>query len=148
MAKSEKETNVDFQKGYLTKVSPLKISRTNNQYCNAVLETQHRNYSVVAFVPEKHQFCVEAAKMNSPVKISNFKFVKSRLSAESLDIQISKSTSMEMLKKIDFKKRLFQTETAPATESAPDVTMIDKVDSNTTSVMVSFLYDTGRLFYY
>ena len=130
------------QKGYFTKISPLKISRFNSQYFNAILETEHKSYNVVAYVPEKHQLCQDAEKRNTPVKIRSFKYVQGRFGSD-LDIQINKGTSIELLKSLEFKRGLEFNGPSPSTSYAKDLvpppttTNIADIDPNKTQVMVS-----------
>jgi hypothetical protein len=44
--------------------------------------------------------------MNSPVKLSNIKFTPSIIDKETLDIQITKKRSMQVIKKLNFQKKV------------------------------------------
>ena len=45
-------------------------------------------------------------RMNSPVKLSNIKFTPSIIDKETLDIQITKKRSMQVIKKLNFQKKV------------------------------------------
>jgi hypothetical protein len=48
--------------GYIHNVSPIKLSRKNNKYFNAVLQEKEKYSDVVCFVPEYQHIMTEMEK--------------------------------------------------------------------------------------
>ena len=120
--------------GYIYNISQIKII---SQYLNAQIITQHKTYNVVGLAPEKHQQCMNADKMNSPVKLEQFKYIKGR-QEDQLDIQMNKMTRIQLLPKLDFKKK---TSSVSVTSTSPSstrvITKIKDIDLYRSHVNVS-----------
>lgn len=70
--------NADFNKlgatvtGYFHCVSPVKTSKKNNRYFNAILQTDRHDYqNTVVFTPDKHEQLKLAERNKTPIKIHN-----------------------------------------------------------------------------
>lgn len=92
------------EEGYVVGVSPVKISR-NNKYFNGKIQTEQKTYNCVCYASEKAVDYQAAERMNS-VKLSNIKFTPSIIDKETLDIQITKKRSMQVIKKLNFQKKV------------------------------------------
>ncbi|KAK9979869.1 hypothetical protein ABG768_013277, partial [Culter alburnus] len=58
--------------GYFHSVSPMKTSKTNSRYFNAVVQTARQEYhDAVIFTPEKYNSIVAAERSKTPVKLKN-----------------------------------------------------------------------------
>ena len=127
------------EEGYITDVTPVKISRNNNKYFNGKLQTEHKNYNFVCFASEKVADYQTALRMNSPVKLSNIKFTPSVVDKETLNIQITKKSSMQVIRKLNFQKKLeiASDKSASKSEKQSVSTLISDVDTKSTHVVLS-----------
>jgi hypothetical protein len=56
------ENSTEEMFGYIHNVSPMKLSRNNNSYFNAILQEKEKYNDVVCFVPEYQQILTEMEK--------------------------------------------------------------------------------------
>ncbi|XP_067278206.1 uncharacterized protein [Pseudorasbora parva] len=95
----QKTTNQDDNSisGYLHSISPIKISRANNRYFNAILQVSRNEYhDTVVFAMDKHDTFSTAAKNKTPVKLKNAKKSISIRDKEDFDVQYVRDTTIEV----------------------------------------------------
>jgi len=100
--------------GFLEDVSPIKISKNNTRYFNAVLQHRDEFHKVVCFNGDQQPMFVNAVKMKSPVKLTNIQKVPSIQEAGKLDIKISRSSQLHIVESVPFKRRKLEFQDTPA----------------------------------
>ena len=125
------------EEGYVVGASPVKISRSNNKYFNGKIQTEHKTYNFVCYASEKAADYQAAERMNSPIQLSNIKLTPSIIDKETLDIQITKKSSVQVIKKLNFQKKV-ETDTKPKSEqTVTTLSQISDVDTTSTHIVVS-----------
>lgn len=139
--RTKDEMQLEQEEGYISDITNVKISRNNNKYFNGKLQTEFQTYNFVCYTPEKHSEYQSAEKMGSPIKLTNIKYSPSYIDKNSLDIQISRRSSMQVVKKLDFRKRKVQKPAVPVGDdhASRTLTDINSVDRTTSHVMVSIM---------
>ncbi|XP_061169175.1 uncharacterized protein LOC133178499 [Saccostrea echinata] len=86
------EQSVEVE-GYVHNVSPIKVSRNNNNYFNAVFQDEEKYTDLVCFVPEYNGILKEMEKTKSPVSLSKIeKTVSARTGA--YDIKVTSKSKV------------------------------------------------------
>ncbi|KAK3107578.1 hypothetical protein FSP39_017591 [Pinctada imbricata] len=89
--------------GYLHEVSPMKYSRNNVKYFNAIIQEKDKYTNSVCFRPEFHQNMVQLQKQRSQVSLRKVDRVPSLQRSGDFDIKITYSSDLSTPKKsLDF----------------------------------------------
>jgi len=113
------------EEGYVVGVSPVKISR-NNKYFNEKIQTDHKTYNFVCYASEKAADYQAAERMTPSI-----------IDKETLDIQITKKSSMQVIKKLNFQKKVETAhDTKPKSENQSVTTTSQISDVDTTSTHI------------
>ena len=80
--------------GYLHNLSPIKTSKSNNQYFDLQIQTSKEIYRTVCFSPDKHPLLKRKLESSSPVKIHKYQLKKNERSGEN-DLILNKRTKIE-----------------------------------------------------
>ena len=80
--------------GYLHNLSPMKTSKSNNQYFDLQIQTSNEVYRTVCFSPDKHPLLKRKLESSSPIKIHKYQLKKNERSGEN-DLILNKRTKIE-----------------------------------------------------
>ncbi|MES9903983.1 MAG: hypothetical protein ABW168_15075 [Sedimenticola sp.] len=93
--------------GYLHEVSPIKMSRSNNRYFNAKIQTDRERYSeLVCFDIGRHPVMKTAAEKLTPVKLQEIREVPSQKKGGSTDILVNHRSILTVTKHLKFQARI------------------------------------------
>ena len=85
----------DEVEGYLHSISPVKISKNQNRYFNAMLQTDDNSYKdLVCFAADRRNELRSLQETKSPVKICNVTLTPGKRRSTSQDIQIDKRSKI------------------------------------------------------
>ena len=79
--------------GYLHNLSPIKTSKSNNQYFDLQIQTSKEVYCTACFSPDKHPLLKRKLE-SSPIKIHKYQLKKNERSGEN-DLILNKRTKIE-----------------------------------------------------
>lgn len=104
---ASKKIKIDEEKpsisGYIQNVSPIRTSRTNSRYFNAVVQTERNEFNRVAcFDIGKHSVLVDASSTQTPLKLSDVQLVPSRLDASKSEVLLNHKTKVEVCRRLNF----------------------------------------------
>ena len=80
--------------GYLHNLSPIKTSKSYNQYFDLEIQTSNQVYRTVCFSPDKHSLLKRKLQSSSPIKIHKYQLKKNERSGEN-DLILNKRTKIE-----------------------------------------------------
>ena len=93
--------------GYIVECSPVKISKSNNKYFNAKLQTSEENVqTVVSFSAERHGDFRKAMSGEKAIQLKNVSFVAGRCGTEN-DIRLTRQSTIEY-SSVPFNKKVLQ----------------------------------------
>ena len=107
--------------GYLHNLSPIKTSKSNNQYFDLQIQTSNEVYRTVCFSPDKHSLLKRKLESSSPIKIHKYQLKKNERSGEN-DLILNKRTKIEDPddSETDFDYVSVKTETMQATDATTE----------------------------
>ena len=107
--------------GYLHNLSPIKTSKSNNQYFDLQFQTSNEVYRTVCFSPDKHPPLKRKLESSSPIKIHKYQLKKNERSGEN-DLILNKRTKIEDPddSEKDFDYVPVKTETTQATDATTE----------------------------
>lgn len=89
--------------GYVQNVSPIRTSRTNSRYFNAIVQTERNEYNRMAcFDVGKHSVLVDASTAHTPLKLSDIQLVPSRIDASKSEVLLNHKTKVEVCRTLNF----------------------------------------------
>ncbi|CAG2186462.1 unnamed protein product [Mytilus edulis] len=101
MAKRKAEAlNDDEISGYLVEVSPIKTSQQNNKYFDGTINSNRKTFQ--HFDVSKHSQFRSAGTQKSPVKLQRISQVPSKRDASQNDVLIKRTSSLNVLRSLDF----------------------------------------------
>lgn len=90
--------------GYIHNVSPIKLSRNNNKYFNAVFQDHEKYSDLVCFVPEYNQILTEMQKAKSPVCLAKVDKSISTRKPGLYDLKVTSATRISVAsRQLDFR---------------------------------------------
>ena len=89
--------------GYIHSVSPLKTSKHNRKYFNAVMQTSHTQYSdVVCYAGERRSEMMDLAQHQTPVTLTKVAMSPSKRRADATDVEIDKRAKVEICHSLEY----------------------------------------------
>lgn len=102
---ASKKLNLEEDKttvsGFVQNVSPIRTSRTNSRYFNAVVQTKRNKFNRIAcFDVSKHSVLTDEHK--PPLKLSDVQLVQSRIDSSKSEVLLNYKTKIEVCRTLDF----------------------------------------------
>ncbi|XP_061163774.1 uncharacterized protein LOC133187078 [Saccostrea echinata] len=96
----EEKTSVS---GYVQNVSPIRTSRTNSRYFNAIFQTERNEFNRAAcFDVAKHSVLMDASQAHTPLKLLDVQLVPSRIDASKSEVLLNHKTKIEVCRTLNF----------------------------------------------
>jgi hypothetical protein len=89
--------------GFIHNISPIRTSRTNAKYFNAIVQTQRNEHNRVAcFDIGKHSLLLEASQAQTPLKFSDVQLVPSRIDSAKMEVLLNNRSKIEVCRSLNF----------------------------------------------
>ncbi|XP_062574481.1 uncharacterized protein LOC134236327 [Saccostrea cucullata] len=90
--------------GYIHSVTPIKLSRNNNKYFNAIFQDHEKYSDMVCFVPEYNVMMTEMQKSKSPVCLAKVDKSISTRKPGLYDLKVTSATRISVAsRQLDFR---------------------------------------------
>ena len=120
---------------YIHNLSPVKAGRKRNvKYYNMTLQAKEKLFRGVSYRADLHHKFKEANDNKSPVKLSNFKFVRNLFDASKEDVEVNNNTKISSDTSVEFPHAL----PGKTIKEVPIKTLIDIISGCQDKEKVSF----------